>query len=71
MITGANMGGKSISLKTIVLNVVLAMCGFYVYADYAEIPFFREYPDDFRGTAVCTERTLQFWCRDYPDEGCY
>ena len=40
VITGANMGGKSISLKTIVLNVVLAMCGFYVYADYAEIPFF-------------------------------
>ena len=40
MITGANMGGKSISLKTIVLNVLLAMCGFYVYADYAEIPFF-------------------------------
>lgn len=28
VITGANMGGKSISLKTIVLNVVLAMCGF-------------------------------------------
>ncbi|MCI6536172.1 MutS-related protein [uncultured Eubacterium sp.] len=40
VITGANMGGKSISLKTIVLNVLLAMCGFYVYADYAEIPFF-------------------------------
>ncbi len=40
VITGANMGGKSVSLKTIVLNVLLAMCGFYVYADYAEIPFF-------------------------------
>ena len=40
VITGANMGGKSISLKTIVLNVLLGMCGFYVYADYAEYPFF-------------------------------
>lgn len=40
VITGANMGGKSVSLKTIVLNVLLAMCGFYVYADYAEIPMF-------------------------------
>ena len=40
VITGANMGGKSISLKTIVLNVLLAMCGFYVYADYAELPYF-------------------------------
>lgn len=40
VITGANMGGKSISLKTIVLNVLLGMCGFYVYADYAEFPFF-------------------------------
>lgn len=40
VITGANMGGKSVSLKTIVLNVLLGMCGFYVYADYAEFPFF-------------------------------
>ena len=40
VITGANMGGKSISLKTIVLNVLLGMCGFYVYADHAEFPFF-------------------------------
>lgn len=40
VITGANMGGKSVSLKTIVLNVLLAMCGFYVYAEEAQIPFF-------------------------------
>ena len=40
VITGANMGGKSIALKTIVLNVLLGMCGFYVYADDAEFPFF-------------------------------
>lgn len=40
VITGANMGGKSVSLKTIVLNVLLGMCGFYVYADEAQFPFF-------------------------------
>lgn len=40
VITGANMGGKSVSLKTIVLNILLGLCGFYVYADYAEFPFF-------------------------------
>ena len=40
VITGANMGGKSVSLKTIVLNVLLGLCGFYVYADYAKFPFF-------------------------------
>lgn len=40
VITGANMGGKSVSLKTITLNVLLALCGFYVYAEKAHIPFF-------------------------------
>lgn len=40
IITGANMGGKSVALKTITLNVFLALCGFYVYAQKAYIPFF-------------------------------
>lgn len=40
IITGANMGGKSVALKTIALNVLLALCGFYVYAQKAYIPFF-------------------------------
>lgn len=40
VITGANMSGKSVTLKTITLNVLLALCGFYVYAEKAEIPFF-------------------------------
>ncbi len=40
VITGANMGGKSVALKTITLNVLLAMCGFYVYGREAVIPFF-------------------------------
>ncbi len=38
IITGANMGGKSISLKTIVQNLLLAQMGFYVFAKEAIIP---------------------------------
>ena len=40
IITGANMGGKSVSVKTAVLNVVLCQLGFFVFADAAEIPLF-------------------------------
>ncbi|MGI6072026.1 MAG: MutS-related protein [Lachnospiraceae bacterium] len=35
VITGANMGGKSVALKTIALNVALCMCGFPVFAKRA------------------------------------
>lgn len=38
MITGANMGGKSVALKTIAENVLLFQMGFYVFAKYASIP---------------------------------
>jgi len=40
IITGANMGGKSVSVKTAVLNVALCQMGFFVFADAAEIPLF-------------------------------
>jgi len=40
VITGANMGGKSVALNTITLNVLLALSGFYIYAKKAYIPFF-------------------------------
>ena len=40
IITGANMGGKSVALKTAVLNVVLCQMGFYVFATAAQLPFF-------------------------------
>ncbi len=40
IITGANMGGKTVSLKTIALNIYLAQCGFFVYAGEAQIPIF-------------------------------
>lgn len=38
VITGANMGGKSVALKTIVLNLLLGHCGFYVFANKASFP---------------------------------
>ena len=38
VLTGANMGGKSIAMKTVALNVLLANCGMYVYAETAAIP---------------------------------
>jgi DNA mismatch repair protein MutS2 len=38
VITGANMGGKSIAMKTIVLNLLLGQCGFYVFAREASFP---------------------------------
>ena len=38
LITGANMGGKSISMKNILLNLLLFQCGFYVFAKEANLP---------------------------------
>lgn len=38
VITGANMGGKSVALKTLVLNLMLGQCGFYVFAKEAKFP---------------------------------
>jgi DNA mismatch repair protein MutS2 len=38
VITGANMGGKSVALKTSVLNLLLGQCGFYVFAKKAKFP---------------------------------
>ena len=40
VITGANMGGKSVALRTLALQVVLAQSGFFVYAGEAELPMF-------------------------------
>lgn len=40
VITGANMGGKSVALKTIALNILLVHCGFFPFAKAAEVPLF-------------------------------
>jgi len=37
IITGANMGGKSSSVRTVLLNTLLAHLGFYVFCDHAEV----------------------------------
>ena len=38
VITGANMGGKSVAIKTVMLNTILCQMGFFVFAKKAEIP---------------------------------
>ena len=40
VITGANMGGKSVALKTIALNILLIHCGFLPFAKSAAVPIF-------------------------------
>lgn len=40
VITGANMGGKSVAIKTVVLNTLLCRLGFFVFAEDAEVPLF-------------------------------
>lgn len=40
VITGANMGGKSVALKTIALNILLVHCGFFPFARSAALPLF-------------------------------
>ena len=39
VITGANMGGKSVAIKTLALNAMLAMCGFAVFAAECKLPY--------------------------------
>ena len=39
VITGANMGGKTVALKTIALNTYLALCGMPVFAEKFILPF--------------------------------
>jgi len=40
IITGANMGGKSVTIKTASLNVALCALGLFAFADHAETPLF-------------------------------
>ena len=38
VITGANMGGKSVTMKTVVLNLLLAHMGFFLFCKEATLP---------------------------------
>ena len=40
VITGANMGGKTVSLRSTVLSLLLCQCGFFVFAQSATLPLF-------------------------------
>ncbi|MDR1704793.1 MAG: hypothetical protein LBS19_08950 [Clostridiales bacterium] len=40
ILTGANMGGKSVALKTLALNAYLFQCGLLVFAKSAALPLF-------------------------------
>ncbi len=40
VITGANMGGKTVSLRSTVLSLLLCQCGFFVFAQKAVLPLF-------------------------------
>ncbi|MBE7007876.1 MAG: hypothetical protein E7422_01805 [Ruminococcaceae bacterium] len=40
VLTGANMGGKSVAMKTIMLNAALALGGCFVFAASASVPMF-------------------------------
>ena len=40
VLTGANMGGKSVCLKTLALNVYLTYCGLFPFAEAAAVPLF-------------------------------
>ena len=40
VITGANMGGKSVALKTLALNILLVHCGCFPFAQAATVPLF-------------------------------
>lgn len=42
VITGANMGGKSVAMKALALNVLLVHCGFFPFAQKARCPLFHQ-----------------------------
>lgn len=50
VVTGANMGGKSVSLKSVTLNLLLAQTGFFCFAKRFDCPLFDSV------TLICTDR---------------
>jgi len=41
VVTGANMGGKSVTIRTLVLNATLAGWGILPYARHFRLPYFQ------------------------------
>lgn len=67
VVTGANMGGKSVALKTIALNVFCAHCALFVFAENAELPLFdamhlisEDLEDDSRGLSSFGAEIVRF-----------
>ena len=50
VITGANMGGKSVSMKSLTLNLLLAQTGFFAFAKAFSAPLFDSV------SLICTDR---------------
>ena len=42
VITGANMGGKTVSLRAVTLSLLLFQCGYFVFARSARLPLFHQ-----------------------------
>ena len=40
VLTGANMGGKSVAMKTVALNIALALTGYFVFCREGTVPLF-------------------------------
>ena len=67
VITGANMGGKSVALKTVVLNAALALSGCFVFCREAKVPMFaqielinRDFSNAERGLSAFGGEILRF-----------
>ena len=67
VLTGANMGGKSVALKTVVLNTLLALSGCFVFCRKAQVPMFsrielinRDFSDAGRGLSSFGGEILRF-----------
>lgn len=50
VITGANMGGKSVSMKSVTLSILLAQTGYFVFAGSFTTPLFDS------ASLICTDR---------------
>ena len=67
VLTGANMGGKSVALQTVALNVSLALGGYFVFCDRAVVPRFdrievinRDFSDDAGGLSSFGGEIVRF-----------